>query len=176
MMEILYVPAWHLSLGHDVAHLGFQAQFLPSAPQTLVKFSNFYLNYFWFTLGVDNFNSNVRIKKNTGVFFVVVDFVLSNFSSNLYSWSSLLKTEIYYGIAPATEKDFKCFGRTDCVTDLSQPRDPSLHRNVCSVQAVAKSGTTERSALELHWRRSCRNTWLGVHRWNALKCYPELLL
>lgn len=41
------------------------------------------------------------------------------------------KAEICHGIAPVTEKDFECFGRIDCVTDLNQPRDvPPPHRSV----------------------------------------------
>lgn len=46
-----------------------QAQFLPSTPQTLVKFSSFNLNYFY--LGVDYFNSNVRTGGNTEFFFTL---------------------------------------------------------------------------------------------------------
>lgn len=38
------------------------------------------------------------------------------------------KAEISHGIAPVTEKGFESFGRTDCVTDLNQPGDVSLHR------------------------------------------------
>lgn len=62
------------------------------------------------------------------------------------------KPEIYRGIAPATEKGFESFGRTDCVTDLNQPRDASLHRTGAFIlygrwQSQGWFSTTER----MHW-------------------------
>lgn len=114
------------------------------------------------------FNSNVRTRNNMDFRFVL--FILNNFSACLSSWSSSMpKTEIYHGISPVTEKILECFGRTDCVTDLSQPGDPSQHRSVCSVQGVAKSGTTERSSLKLYWTKSCRNPWLGEMPSNVIQ-------
>lgn len=114
------------------------------------------------------FDSNVRTRNNMDFRFVL--FILNNFSACLSSWSSSMpKTEIYHGISPVTEKILECFGRTDCVTDLSQPGDPSQHRSVCSVQGVAKSGPTERRSLKLYWTKSCRNPWLGEMPSNVIK-------
>lgn len=88
------------------------------------------------------------------------------------------KVEIYHGIAPVSEKGFECFGRTDCVTDLNQPRDLPVHSSVHPVQAVAKS------RLIYHYREECvevtekstlQKSLIGCPRVKCMQVLPELL-